>query len=93
MSQQYSDKGSSVGSSCSYKHLSTMHAGSNPAHNSSSKGHYMVPAYGSPGYDTLNHGLDAKHSNCNGHFTISQAYNNGKSHGNCNQKYVTKMCN
>lgn len=94
MSQHYSDKGSSVGSSCSYKHLSTMNTGSKPAHHASSKGHFMVPTYGAPGYNTLNHGVDAKHANCNGHFTISQAYSNGKGNsGKCNQKYVKKMCN
>jgi len=93
MSRQYIEGTSpSVGgSSCSYATLSHYNNGSKgmqpPVPRGTTSGAYIVPAYGAPGYGTLMHGAAPS---CSGFFNISDAYkSNG---GNCNTKFVKKLC-
>ena len=50
-------------------------------------GVYVVPAYSSPGYDTLTHGGS---SSCHGYFGIEGAYRN--TGGSCSTQFVRKLC-
>ena len=45
----------------------------------------VVPEYGAPGYKTLVHG-----GGCRGYPDVMDAY--GQTAGNCNTKYVQRMC-
>jgi hypothetical protein len=51
-------------------------------------GAFVVPTYGMPGYNTLQHG---KHMpGCSTYFNINSAYGCGS--GKCNQQYTTMLC-
>ncbi len=51
-------------------------------------GSYIVPNYGSPGYNTLMHGLSRSGS---GYFDITSAYGAGAQ--NCNTQFLQRACN
>jgi hypothetical protein len=51
-------------------------------------GSFIVPAYGAPGYATLQHGIETPPS---GYFNIGQAYGQGAS--NYQTQYMTSSCN
>lgn len=93
MSNRYVEHDSSSG--CSYVNLSHYNNGSKGTHPPTPKesvsGYYVVPAYDSPGYDTLTH-KKYNDSCCGSPYTnIRAAY---KTHdGNCHQKYTTMQCN
>lgn len=93
MSRQYIEGTSPTvsGSSCSYATLSHYNNGSKgmqpPVPRETVSGSYVVPSYSAPGYNTLNHGATPS---CSGFFNIGDAYkSNG---GNCNTKFVKKLC-
>ena len=91
MSRQYVDTtGPTVGGpSCSYATLSHYNNGSKgmqPPRPAGTATGYVVPAYGAPGYGTLQHGP----ATCSGYPDIGDAYKGGG--GSCNQKYVRKLC-
>ena len=99
MSRQYVESNGSMvgGSSCSYASLSNYNNGSRgmnppiPVPKGTTSGHYIVPivpAFGAPGYGTLMHGATPS---CSGFFNIQDAYKVDEK-GNCNQKYVRKLC-
>lgn len=95
MSRQYIEAtGSSVGGpSCSYATLSHYNNGGKGAQLPVPKGGtvtgaYIVPSYSSPGYDTFSHGSSVP--SCSGYFDIGDAYKSKG--GDCNQKYVRKLC-
>jgi len=90
MSNEYNN--TAVGSSsCAYAKLARYNNGSQgmspPVPATTVSGVYVVPAYGAPGYNTLNHG--AKPS-CSGYFNIQTAY--GANASTCGTKYVQKLC-
>ena len=93
MSRQYvEDSRTSVnGSGCAYASLSHYNNGAKslglPTAGQPS-GHYVVPKFGAPGYDTLQHGSDVP--SCSGYFNIANAYR--KNAGQCNQQYMRKLC-
>ena len=93
MSRQYIEGVSPTvgGPSCSYARLSNYNNGSQGLHppvpRGTVTGQYIVPSFHSPGYNTLMH--DAAPS-CSGYFNIDAAY--GSNAGNCNQKYMSKLC-
>jgi hypothetical protein len=89
-SNNYENNPSVSGSSCSYATLSHYNNGSQgmspPVPSSTQSGSYIVPAYGSIGYNTLTY----PGQTCSGYPTIGPAYkSNG---GDCNQVYDTKLC-
>jgi len=90
MSSEYNNSATN-GSSCSYNSLGAYYAGAQwtpmPSNAKVVTGHYVVPAYNAPSYDTLGHGLAPT---CGGYFNIQTAY--GKGASQCNQAYVTSMC-
>lgn len=94
MSSRYDERESSSG--CSYVNLSHYNNGLKgnrphvPKRTASEEGHYVVPTYDLPGYDTLTH-KKYNDSCCGSPYTnIRSAY---KTHdGNCNQKYVRMQC-
>lgn len=51
-------------------------------------GSYVVPAFGTIGYNALTHGDTPS---CAGYFDITSAY--GKGAENCNTQYMQRMCN
>jgi hypothetical protein len=91
MTNRHNEEESSSG--CSYANLSHYNNGLKGMHfpKYPPKGHYVVPAYDSPGYDTLTH-KKYNDSCCGSPYTnIRAAY---KTHdGNCHQKYVHMNCN
>jgi hypothetical protein len=78
------------GNSSSYASLSTYNSGSTamaiPVPAGTVSGSYIVPAYGSIGYNALTHGGNAG----SGYNTIGPAYRSDG--GDCNQQYVRKLC-
>lgn len=93
MSRQYIEGTSPTvgGPSCSYANLSNYNNGSKgmqpPIPRGTVGGYYIVPAFSSPGYNTLMHGSAPS---CSGYFDIDSAYQSKG--GNCNQQYVRKLC-
>lgn len=90
LSRQYSEDSSVVGGSgCAYATLSHY----NTSHNmgvprpSNVAGSYVVPVFGSPGYNALTHGAAPS---CSGYFNIQSAYHSKGA--DCNQQYVRKLC-
>ena len=51
-------------------------------------GYYVVPAYGAPGYSTLQHGTASNGGNT--YFQIGRAYGEGAS--TCNTQYMGSVC-
>ena len=93
MSNRYDHHENSSG--CSYVNLSDYNNGLKVKRPHVQKGtvsgSYVVPAYDSPGYDTLTH-KKYNDSCCGSPYTnIRSAY---KTHdGNCHQKYTHMQCN
>lgn len=81
---------SSGGPACSYNTLCAYNSGWNMGpspHNAKPvQGHYVVPAYAAPGYNTL---VKCPGS-CSGYCGIGKAY--GKNADKCNQAYMTTLC-
>lgn len=79
------------GFGCSYATLSNYNNGNQgvrPAMPASSvSGHYIVPSYSAPGYDTLSHGSAPS---CSGYFSVQNAY--GGKDGSCGTNYVQNLC-
>ena len=94
MSRQYSETTEpSVGApACAYATLAKYNQGSvgmKPQVTPGTvSGHYIVPSYSAPGYNTLTHGRTAP--SCSGFFNITNAYKGAE--GACNQKFVRKLC-
>lgn len=93
MSNRYEHESSS---GCSYVDLSHYNNGSKGMHPPIPKGTeggvYVVPAYDSPGYDTLIHNKNDS-SCCGSPYTnIRSAYKTDDG-GNCKQKYINMQCN
>lgn len=84
----------STGSFCSpYAQLGTYNSGYQGirppiAYSTSTSGYYVVPAYTSPGYDTLQHGQT---NTCpSTYFSIVPAY--GADANVCSTRYQTNIC-
>lgn len=79
------------GSSCGYAPLSEYNRSSGLVHGppdvNDVSGYYVVPAYGSPGYNTLRY----EDKCCTTYPSISHAYRD-MSNGNCGTKYVKSYC-
>ena len=77
---------------CSYSNLNNYNgygASTSPAVPASTvSGSYIVPAYGTIGYDTLTHGSSTP--SCSGYFSIQHAY--GTDASNCNTQYSASSC-
>ena len=92
MSRQYIEYNNATvgGPACTYATLSNYNSASTgmrpPVPRGTVSGVYIVPAYGAPGYGTLQYG----DSSCSGYPDIYSAYRSDG--GACNQKYVRKMC-
>ena len=91
MSRQYTEGTNSTvgGPSCSYATLNTYNNGTpggmtGVTPNKLGAG-YIVPAFGAPGYGTLQY-----EPTCSGYPSINSAYRSKG--GNCNQQYVRKLC-
>ena len=79
-------------SCCDYKTLNELgqkSTGSVPIQRTTVTGHYIVPDYKAPSYNTLMHGV--RNPSCAGFFNIMSAY--GKNAANCNQQYSLTKCN
>jgi len=80
-------------SSCSYTNLSNYNVkspgtlGTPAVPPSVVSGYYVVPQYGSIGYDALTHGTGPS---CTGYFNITDGY--GPNAGNCNTQYMQSPC-
>lgn len=94
MSNRYVEHDSSSGCLCSYANLSHYNSskGTHPHFPKGTvSGSYVVPAYDSPGYDTLTHKKYKDSCDASPYTNIRAAY---KTHdGNCHQKYTTMKCN
>jgi len=84
------------GTSCDYVSLANYNSSSagtlgNPTymHATDVVGHYVVPNYGSIGYNALSHGNTTP--SCSGYFNITSAY--GANAGDCNTQYINSSCN
>ena len=81
---------------CSYAQLGSYNNGGccagirPPVPMTAVSGYYVVPAYSSPGYDTLNKGGACGCGSGGGYFNIVQAY--GQNAGNCATKYMGALC-
>lgn len=87
----YSDRNVNVSNGCNYANLSNYNNGSvggmnTPGPVGGVTGLYVVPAYGSIGYNALTMGGYS----CSGYATIGPAYNSNG--GDCNTQYVKKLC-
>jgi hypothetical protein len=84
-SRQYSEDCHSSG--CSYASLTNYNASHKMGvpRPSQVTGSYMVPVYGTAGYDTLSHG--SKAPSCSGYFHINNAYKS-----DCTTQFVRKLC-
>jgi hypothetical protein len=87
MSEQYNSS-----PSCQYSTLSTYNGTSflgntPPVPSTTVSGVYIVPSYGSIGYDALTSGVPS----CSGYRNIVTAY--GANASTCNQQYSQKPCN
>ena len=77
---------------CTYSNLQNYNgygaSTSPPVPASTVRGSYIVPAYGTIGYDTLTHGSSMP--SCSGYFNIQNAY--GSDAGDCNTQYTQSSC-
>jgi len=84
------------GPGCSYANLCSYNSaytrGVVPPVPSSAAGpmQYLIPSYGLPGYQSLQHGGGLGPS-CSGYFSINQAYGNGAAGGNCG-RFTSALC-
>lgn len=90
--------GPNPGTGCNYAQLGTYNANFKgirpPVPMTAVSGYYIVPAYGAPGYSTLQHGSGGDCGCGNGvggnYFQIGRAYGYGA--GNCNTTYMGSIC-
>ena len=82
----------SSSASCNYSTLSTYNGSINerpPVPATTVSGIYVVPQYGTTGYDALT----SSEQSCSGYRNILTAYNrNGMNAGNCDTSYSTNSC-
>jgi hypothetical protein len=80
------------GSNCSYANLNNYNGAFQglrpPVPATTVTGKYIVPIYGTLGYNALTHG---DQPSCVGYFNINQAYG-GLRGGNCNTEYAYRLC-